>query len=222
MATNNSFNLPLDDNQVILGKTGLVPEVATLTPGTNMSIVASPGALTFNSVDLLAGTNMTLTPGVGNLTLNSVDLIAGSNITLTPGAGSITITSTATASSLWTQVQQTFSPPGGGNQLVMSPNTLYDTGNNTAGFNVQYVLPGVANRGEYFLVAAHPPCGPTVSVLAAVGGLNVCKLQNLATTVTNATFQINQTGFLWMMCVGVIAGFLTYQVISSSPNVVFT
>lgn len=46
MATsNNAFNLPLSDGQLIVGKTGLAPVATTLTAGPGISITNAPGSI---------------------------------------------------------------------------------------------------------------------------------------------------------------------------------
>lgn len=89
-ASNFNFLGPLTNGQLLIGSTGLDPVPATLTAGTNISLVNAAGSITINSTGL-AGFSWTVVAGASQLMVSNNGYIANhaSTCTLTLPASSV-------------------------------------------------------------------------------------------------------------------------------------
>ncbi len=176
---------------------------------------------------------------ISTLTATTGELIVGTGITfggITPGPIGSVLTSGGTSS------VPSWEPNNSGQPFpvvyvenapltVMQPNTFYSARANidNCGFNLPdgVVTPPsptpLPNYGDQFLFAASSP-GPTYS--AFVISTSVVNLLDGATTYTNVQVgmdvPVGQSGFIWFMYIGIIAGKPTYQVLSKSSNILFS
>lgn len=160
-ASNFTFLGPLTNGQLLIGSTGADPVPATLTAGTNISLVNAAGAITINSTGL-AGFAWTVVTGASQTMVSN-------NGYITNNAGLVTLTLPAT-SSVGDEIDVIGKGAGGwlvqcgGAQTIVVGSVSTSVGGSVASTNRHdsfYMICTVANT-EWILGSAPQSAGLTI------------------------------------------------------------